>query len=144
MDYVRIKGTTSDGIGKRYVQVDKDGRLVKAASVNSGWKTAVIDDEGKTGHAVDLGDNYEYLQVDWPTLDAGTFRVMVGRSEGGTYRDFYITQYNGEFQGARSQDSKTGAINLTMFLGGWRYIKIYSSATQSTAEIVAYVRGITF
>lgn len=145
MDYERIKATTPDGIGKRYVRCDRDGRL-EVIPQESKWLSATIDKAGQTSNAVDLGTGYKELLVLIPTIDSATTTVHLAKEEGGTYYPLYET-FN--LNAADTiQDAPlitadaTTAHSVVFKIGGARFVKIYVSATQDTAERVFYVKGI--
>ena len=107
---------------------------VYATSVGE-WKEAVIAITGTISAAVDLKDNFAFLQVKVPTIDSAQLELQVNDVEGGTYQDL-------------GQDALTvagtGAYSDTWNLGGWRFIKIKASAAQNTAAVTFRVRGITY
>ena len=113
-------------VGKRYPQ-----------PLLGEWKTVAIvkDDAGKTSGAVDLGEHFAFLQVVIPTIDSAQLELQVAGSLDSTYRDL-------------GQDALTvagvGGYSDTWNLGGWRYVKIKASATQTTVTVIFQVRGITY
>lgn len=144
MDYERIKATTPDGIGKRYVRCDRDGRL-EVILQESKWLSATIKKDGQTSNAVDLGAGYKELLVLIPTIDSATTTVHLAKEEGGTYYPLY------DFVRLNNADTladtpiitadATTAHSVIFRIGGARFVKVYVSATQDTAERVFYVKG---
>ena len=132
MAYQKIKGMMSDGKTSRFVQVDAEGRLVFAPSVESIWFGASIAKTGTTTGTVDLGNSYMYLRVIIPTLDSCTVKVQVAEKADGTY-------YNLD-----SVTTATGTHNYatTFKLGGYRFIKLVASAAQNTAAVDLRVSGL--
>jgi len=96
------------------------------------WKTLTILATAKKSAEVDLGRDYEYLNVVIPALVSGTLNLEVAQKTGGTFQDLGVTATTGE---------TTGGYSDTWVLGGWQYIKIESSATQTATDRVFYVRG---
>lgn len=95
------------------------------------WQTATIANGGTTSNAVALGRDYEYINVILPTLTAGTLKMQVCDTYGGTYQDLGSSAITA---------STTGAYSDTWTLGGWSFIKIVSSADQSGDKAIK-VRG---
>lgn|SRR5574343_91874 len=95
------------------------------------WKEASIALGGTATDEIDLGREWEYLQVRIPTIDAADLSVQTSDVIGGTYQ-------------ALGKDIKaaagTGAYNDVWRLGLWRCVKIVSSVAQSAARTF-YVRG---
>ena len=101
-------------------------------SIYGEWLTATIAVDGTLSSAVNLGKDYEHINVDIPTVVSGTLQITVCRTVDGTYKDLGASVKTGV---------TTGNYNDTWILGGWQFIKIESSATQTTTERVFYVRG---
>lgn len=98
----------------------------------SEWKTATIADEGTVSAAVDLGDNYDSLNIVIPTIDSANISLQVSK-DNSTFQALGLS--------TNVFAAGTGAITTTFNLYGWRYIKVVSSATQSTAAVSFLVRG---
>ncbi len=98
-----------------------------------GYTTCTIADEGKTSDAADI-EGYGITGLLLPTLDSTNLTFTVSNLLAGTYytvkdlngNSFTITAGTGEFA--------VGADDLSP-LFGYRFIKIVSSATQSTAAV---------
>jgi hypothetical protein len=103
-------------------------------SVYGEWKSAVItiatDDD--LSAEVDLGRDYEYLDIIIPTIDSSNISLYVSRNTGGTF--YQLGDSTSYFEAA------TGGRADTLNLGGWQYVKIKTSAAQS-ANRTFTVRG---
>ena len=132
MSYQKIKGMMSDGQTSRYVQVDAEGRLVWAPSVEGLWKAAPIAKGGTTTSTVDLDNVYMYMRVIIPTLDSGTVKVQVAESATSTYYDLSSV----------TTTSGTHNYATTFKIGGYRYVKFVASAAQDTAAVVIRCSGL--
>jgi hypothetical protein len=97
------------------------------------WKDVIIADEGTLSDECDLGDNYEFLNIYIPTIDSANVSLQVSDKAGGTYAHLGLS--TNVFAAA------TGGLYTTFELGGYQFIKILSSETQSTAEVTFKVRG---
>jgi len=97
------------------------------------WQTATIADEGTTSGEIDLGRPCDYLQVIIPTIDAATIKVTVSDASGGTFVNLGsgVTTVSG-----------TGNYATTFKLGHYQFIKLVTSATQSTSAVSFKVRGM--
>jgi hypothetical protein len=145
MDWIRIKATTPDGVGKRYVRCDRDGRL-ETIPQESRWLTATIDKGGTTSNEVDLGVSYKELLVLIPTIDSATTTVHIAKEAGGTYYplyDFFRLNAADTIQDAPLITKAASTSHSVIYkIGGARFIKIVVGASQTTAEVVFYVKGI--
>jgi hypothetical protein len=97
------------------------------------WLNVTIADEGTLSGECDLGDNYEFLNIYAPTIDSANISLYVSDKAGGTYYPLGLS--TNVFAAA------TGGLYTTFELGGYQFIKILSSATQSTAAVTFRVRG---
>jgi hypothetical protein len=145
MDYIRIKATTPDGIGKRYVRCDRDGRL-EVFLQDSGWISATITKGGTTSNVIDLGAGYKELLVLIPTIDSATTTVHIAKDENGTYYPLYDFVRLNDADTIENTPVITAAATtshaIVFRIAGARFIKIVLSAAQTTAERVFYVRGM--
>lgn len=134
MNFIKIVGTMFDRVSHRDIRVDEEGRLVPAPSVTGDWVTAHILKGGTTTQVTDLGDSFMYMNVIIPTLDTATVKVQVAESLGGTFYDL-----------GDSVNTSSGTHNYadTFNIGGYRYIRLVASASQTTVAIDCRVRGIT-
>jgi len=108
-----------------------------------GWKEAVItvaSDDDLTPE-VDLGGEYEQLLIEIPTITSAQVSLQVARSSGGTFRDLHMVLDADGTTGQIITDAGTGGIMVIMPLGGFRYIKVKTSAGQA-ADRTFYVQGV--
>lgn len=132
MHYIQIFGQMWDKMTKRPIRVDHEGRIIPTPLMVGEWVTAGIAKGGTSTPAIDLGDDYMYLNVVIPTLDTATVKVQVAESIKDTFYDLDTV----------TTSSGTHNYATTFTLGGYRYIKLVASAAQSTAAIDLRVRGI--
>jgi len=102
-------------------------------SISAGaWQAVTVAQNGTTSAEVNLGGDCDFVQIIIPTLNSCTVSLQVARDSGGT---FYTL--------GSSQTTGSGTHNYaTVFnLGGYQFIKIVCSATQTTAIRTFYVRG---
>lgn len=100
--------------------------------LQTGWQDVAIACNTTTSSAVDLGNNYEYLNVHVPTIDAGEVKIYVSDTLAGTYAADNLT--------TASHSTSTGGFFTTLGLGGYRYIKIVTE-NQTTATVTFNIRG---
>lgn len=101
-------------------------------SIYGSWKAATIANAGTSSAEVDLGKDYDFLEIQIPTVTSGTLKVQVAEKTGGTFQDLGSSV---------TTATTTGAYDTVFKLGGWQFIKIVSSATQG-AERLIRVRGM--
>jgi hypothetical protein len=102
------------------------------------WLDVTIADEGTLSGECDLGqgnpcENFEFLNIYIPTIDSANVSLYVSDKLGGTYYPLGLS--TNVFAAA------TGGMYTTFELGGYQFIKILSSASQSTAAVTFRVRG---
>lgn len=134
MQYYQIYGTLDDGVSKRPVQVDKDGKVILAPATSSAELKAYMVKGGTTSSVIDLGDHYRHLLVVIPVINTATLKLQVSLTHGGTYQNLSTA----------TTASGVGSFNTTFNLFGWRYIKIVASAAQSSQSCTFSVQGVTF
>ena len=134
MKFIEMFGRMSDHTTKRPIRVDGDGQIVKAPSTESLVHKVEIIKGGAASSIVDLGGHYRYMLVTIPLIDTATLKLQVSLTQGGTYADLSTA----------TTASGAGSFNTAFNIYGWRYIKIVSSATQSTGACVFNVQGVTF
>ena len=103
-------------------------------SIYGDWKVATIS-AGETSSAeVDLGRDYDFLEIQIPTLISGTVKIQVAELTGGTFYDLGdgITTASG-----------THNYHDVFKLGGYQFIKVVSSSTQTTERLIR-VRGMRY
>ena len=101
----------------------------------TGWYSAIITiatDAAKTPE-LDLGRDYEFLDILIPTIDSANVSFQVAETSGGT---FYALG-----SGSKVIAAGTGVFATTIRLGGYRYIKVVTSANQTTGNVTFKVRG---
>jgi hypothetical protein len=100
--------------------------------LTTGWQDLIIARYALTSSALDLGDNYEYLNVYIPTIDAGAVSVYVSDTLTGTYAADNLS--------TASHSSSTGGVFTTLGIGGFRYIKIVTE-NQTSAAVTFKIRA---
>jgi hypothetical protein len=140
MSYTKVKGVMADGYTPRFVQVDSEGRVVGSPTDGSGsrygkWVTGTIAVDGTSTDEIDLDSDYDFIEVRIPTLVSGTLKLQTSNVTGGTYQDLGLSI---------TTAATTGAYNDVWKLGGYQFIKIVSSGTQTTTARVFHVRGMRF
>lgn len=104
-------------------------------SLYGSWLPATITVAlGTTSAEVDLGRDFDFLEVQIPTVESCTLKLQVAEKTGGTFQDLGPSV---------TTDTTTGAYNDVWKLGGYQFIKVVSSATQ-TAERLIRVRGMRY
>lgn len=102
--------------------------------------TITVATSNTVSAACDLGREYSLLEIILPTITAAQISLQTCNVSGGTYQDLYMTNPNDGTSMQIISDSGTGGITWFAPIGGWRYIKIKSSAAQA-ADRVFTVRG---
>ncbi len=107
--------------------------LAELLSSHGEWKNAVIAINGTTSGEVDLGRHYHLLEIQIPTIDSANITLTTSDQTGGTFQTL----------GGSSNicAAGTGAFNDTFILGGWQFVKVATSATQTAARTFR-MRGI--
>lgn len=104
-------------------------------SVYGEWKAATIEADGTSSAEVDLGRDYDFLEIQIPTLISGTLKIQVAEKTSG---DFYDLG-DGVTTGAGTHNYAD-----VFKLGGYQFIKVVSSATQTTSDRLIRVRGMRY
>ena len=99
------------------------------------WKVATISQDGTSSDEVDLGRDYDYLEIQIPTLISCTIKLQVAEKSEGTFRDL------GD---AVTTDAGTHNYHDVFSLGGWQFIKVVSSETQTGSDKLIRVRGMRY
>ena len=117
-------------------RVDASGVLDVSATRVSGWRTATIDvsADDDLSNEVDLGEHFRYLAVVLPTLDETRVGVHVATESGGTYTPLGSGN-------AATTDPTTGGYATVFDIGGWRYVRLSTSAGQ-TVDRAFSVQGV--
>lgn len=95
------------------------------------WVSATISAVGTSSAEVDIGRDYDYIQVQLPGLDLCTLNLRVAEKTGGTYRDLDPAVLIGP---------TTGNYHDTWEIGGWQFIKIVASVSQTASRAIR-IRG---
>lgn len=99
------------------------------------WKAATITTALKTTSAeVDLGRDYDFLEIWIPTIQSGTIKIQVAELTGDTCYDL-------------GDGITTAAGTHNYFdvfkLGGYQFIKVVCSTEQTTQRLIR-VRGMRY
>ena len=106
------------------------------------WITITLDDNDQTTAEIDLGGDFQHVQVENPTIISGAITVQVARASGGTFLQVYRHKSNATGDVAHTATARTGAgMNFFRDIGG-RYIKINTGASQTAGPLTLYARGI--
>ena len=102
-------------------------------SIYGEWKAATVT-AGTSSDEVDLGRDYVFLEIQIPTMTSGTIKLQVAEKTGGTFYDL--------------GDGITTAASTHNYadvfkLGGYQFIKVVSSVTQS-GTVLYRVRGMRY
>ena len=103
-------------------------------SIYGEWKVATIADGQTDSAVVDLGRDYDFLEIQIPTLTSCTIKLQVAEKTDSSYRDL-----------GDGITTATGTHNYhdVFKLGGWQFIKVISSVTQSSGDLIR-VRGMRY
>jgi len=98
------------------------------------WTAATIANTAKSSAEVDLGRDYDFLEIQIPTLTSGTLKIQVAEKTSGSFYDL-----------GDGITTASGAHNYAdvFHLGGYQFIKVVSSATQGDDRLIR-VRGMRF
>ena len=101
-------------------------------SIYGEWKAATIASGGTSSAEVDLGRDYNYLEIQIPTLTSCTLKIQVAEKTAGTFYDL-----------GDGVTTNPGTHNYadTFKLGGYQFIKVVASATQDEQRLIR-VRGM--
>ena len=102
-------------------------------SLPGSWKAATIT-AGTSSDEVDLGRDYDFLDIQIPAMTAGTIKIQVAEKTSGTFYDLG--------DGITTAASTHGYADVFK-LGGYQFIKVIASADQTTARLIR-VRGMRF
>jgi len=105
---------------------------VQAENVGS-WLTCTVDNASTTSDPLDLGDNFEFINLCVPTITTGTITIYVCDDIGGTFR-----QLGSSGVGI---SSTSGLFYTTIQTTHYRFIKIVCGATQVSGAVTFKVRG---
>ncbi len=102
-------------------------------SIYGEWKAATVT-AGTTSSEVDLGRDYDFLEIQIPTMTSGTMSLEVAEETSGT---FYALG-DGVTTGASTHNYAD-----VFKLGGYQFIKVVSSVSQS-GTVLYRVRGMRY
>ena len=119
----------------------------------SEWKTVLMDinraseftgdDVDRYSELCDLGDNYEFATVFIPTIDSAGIAVVVQRDDSKASVPVIVHMFDadaaGSFQHITTAATTTNVV--TYRIGGVRYLRLFSSGVNQTADRTFYVRG---
>lgn len=95
--------------------------------------TATIASSGTTSGEVDLGENCDFVRIQIPTIDSSTIKLQVSLTTGGTFQDLGDSV---------TTATTTGAYSTMFRLGGWRFVKVVTSAAQSSGAVDFELQGM--
>ena len=104
-------------------------------SIYGEWKAATILINQATSSVVDLGRDYDFLEIQIPPLDdPTTIKLQVAEKTASTYRDL-----------GDGVTTSAGTHNYhdVFNLGGWQFIKVVADNSQSTERLIR-VRGMRY
>ena len=104
-------------------------------SIYGEWLAATIAASGTDSSEVNLGKDFDFIEIQIPTMDACTVKIQVAESSGGTF-------YN--LGDAQTTTSGTHNYADVFKLGGYQFIKVIASAAQSSGAVAIRVRGMRF
>lgn len=110
--------------------------------ITGSWVTGTIADEGTLSGEIDLGRSYEKVIIEIPTIDTAQITIRGAEISGGTYYDLHVTDPADGGNNKLISASGTGGITWVAPIGGFRYLKLFSSATQSTAAVTFNLCGV--
>jgi len=103
-------------------------------SVYGDWLTVTVAQNGTKSSEVNLGKDYDYLEIQIPALDTCSMNLEVSMTSGGTFQNL----------SGVTEAVATGAYDDVWYLGGWQFIKLECSAAQTSAKRTFYVRGMRY
>ncbi len=117
---------------------------------NGEWKTATIPkyvasplEPGTLSAEVDLGRAYETLLVVIPTIDSAQVNILSAEKTGGTFQNVCVTKLaDGSNKKVITTPAGTGAFTWIVPIGGAEFIKVQTSAAQTSAARAFRVCGV--
>ena len=104
-------------------------------SIYGRWLAATIPSSSSTSGVIDLGRDYDFLEIQIPPLDdPTTIKLQVAEKTATDYRDL-----------GDGVTTSAGTHNYhdVFNLGGWQFIKVVAD-NQQTAERLIRVRGMRY
>ena len=101
-------------------------------SIYGEWKAATIASGGTSSAEVDLGRDYNYLEIQIPSLTSCTLKIQVAEKTGGPFYDL-----------GDGVTTSPGTHNYAdvFRLGGYQFIKVVTSEAQGAQRLIR-VRGM--
>ena len=109
----------------------------------SRWMDCTIAVSGTISGEVDLGDNYSELVIIVPTIDTAQLTIQGSEESAGTFYDIYVTDPADGGDNKLISASGTGVICWIVPIGGFQFIKITASASQTSGAVTLRVRGVS-
>ena len=104
-------------------------------SIYGSWKNALIS-SGQTASAeVDIGRDYDFLEIVIPAITQAQIYLQVAEKTGGTFQELG--------DGSARSESTGGSFTTVFKLLGFQYIKVVSTVSQG-ADRTFRVRGGRF
>ena len=104
-------------------------------SVYGVWLAATIEAGNTSSAEVNLGRDFDFLEIQIPTLISATIKIQVAEIAGGTFYDLG--------DGITTADSTHNYADVFK-LGGYQFIKVVASATQTSSDRSIRVRGMRY
>ena len=104
-------------------------------SIYGSWIAATIDSSGTSSDEVDLGRDWDFMEIQIPTLDSSTtIKIQVAEKTGGSFYNL-----------GDSVTTASGTHNYAdcFKLGGYQFIKVVADNTQDSERLIR-VRGMRF
>ena len=120
-------------INKSIADIEQALKELIPAPKDGEWKNCVIASGETASNAVDVGKDYDLMEIQIPTITSADLTITTAEVLGGTYQTL----------GGSSNIcvAGTGAFDDVFVLGGWRFIKVVSSAAQGAVRTFR-VRGV--
>jgi len=96
-------------------------------SVYGQWQAATIAAGAASSSVIDLGREYDYLSVQIPAMDSCKLHLQVSEKSGGSFFDLGKETTTNEETFNRADVWR---------LGGWRFIKVLSTVTQTQERLI--------
>ena len=103
-------------------------------SIYGDWLTVTEDQDAKKSAEVNLGRDFDYLELQIPALVSCNMNLEVSMTTGGTFQNL----------SGITEAVTTGAYDDVWYLGGWQFIKLECSETQTASDKTFYVRGMRY
>jgi len=101
-------------------------------SLYGDWLPATIADTATSSAEVNLGADFEWVQIIIPTIKSANISFTVSETSGGTFQALG--------SGSQAITATTGGFTTVAPIGGFQFIKVVSSVAQD-AERLIRIRG---